>query len=151
MTNEQIVAEMQWTIEAVKYLAGVSPTYMRPSYGDIDDRVRAVLKAMGLNVIIWNYDSNDWRLNSYPGGDTAGVTPDTVRQQCYAWGSNPSSQGILSLQHDAFQWSAYAAPGCMDAARDKRFNVVTVSNCVGGPPPYSDGSSTDDDNDNDHR
>ena len=35
LTNEQIVAELGWTREAIKTVLGVTPTTMRPPYGDI--------------------------------------------------------------------------------------------------------------------
>lgn len=53
LTNEQIVAELGWTRQSIKDVIGVSPRTMRPPYGDIDDRVRAVCAAMGLTPIIW--------------------------------------------------------------------------------------------------
>ena len=35
-------------IQAVKDVTGVTPTYLRPPYGDTDNRVRAIAKACGL-------------------------------------------------------------------------------------------------------
>ena len=51
-TNEQIVAELGWTREAIRQITGVSPTCMRPPYGDIDDRVRYIAGAMSLTPIM---------------------------------------------------------------------------------------------------
>lgn len=53
LTNEQIVAELGWTRKAIQAVTGVTPTTMRPPYGDIDDRVRAIALAMGLQPVIW--------------------------------------------------------------------------------------------------
>jgi peptidoglycan/xylan/chitin deacetylase (PgdA/CDA1 family) len=70
LSNEQIVAELGWTRKAIKTVLGVTPTTMRPPYGDIDDRVRAISLAMGLVPIIWTrdasgvqYDTNDWKVD----------------------------------------------------------------------------------------
>ena len=35
LTNAQIVAELGWTRKAIKDVLGVTPTTMRPPYGDI--------------------------------------------------------------------------------------------------------------------
>jgi hypothetical protein len=35
MTNEQIVAELGWTRKAIQAVLGVTPTTMRPPFGDI--------------------------------------------------------------------------------------------------------------------
>lgn len=69
------MAELGWTRKAIKDILGVTPTTMRPPYGDIgqytsrrysncrviqlnslptsDDRVRAIALAMGMVPIIW--------------------------------------------------------------------------------------------------
>lgn len=53
LTTEQIVAELGYTRKAIKDVLGVTPILMRPPYGDIDDRVRAICLAMGLIPVIW--------------------------------------------------------------------------------------------------
>jgi hypothetical protein len=37
MTNEQIVAELGWTRKAIQAVLGVTPTTMRPPFGDIGE------------------------------------------------------------------------------------------------------------------
>jgi hypothetical protein len=53
LTTEQVVAELGWARKAIKDVLGVTPTLMRPPYGDIDDRVRAISLAMGMVPVIW--------------------------------------------------------------------------------------------------
>lgn len=53
LTNEQIIAEFGWSKKIIKDVLGVTPTYWRPPYGDVDNRVRAIAKAMGLQTSIW--------------------------------------------------------------------------------------------------
>jgi peptidoglycan/xylan/chitin deacetylase (PgdA/CDA1 family) len=73
LTDEQIVAELGWSKKIIKDLLGVTPTMMRPPYGDIEcvelarplvpcsffsvfiisDRVRNISMAMGLTPVIW--------------------------------------------------------------------------------------------------
>jgi len=60
-------------MQIIKLAVGVTPTCFRPPYGDIDDRIRAIAKGLGLRVILWQRDSNDWEV-----GSVAGVTPATV-------------------------------------------------------------------------
>lgn len=69
LTNEEIVVELGWTREVIKAITGVSPNTMRPPYGDIDDRVRAICQQMDLTPIIWTanpdgstYDTEDWQI-----------------------------------------------------------------------------------------
>ncbi|KAH9822669.1 family 4 carbohydrate esterase [Melampsora americana] len=70
LTNEQIVAEFAWSMKAVKEIIGVTPNCARPPYGDVDDRVRYIMKSMGLSVIIWtsvngvSFDTEDWKVEA---------------------------------------------------------------------------------------
>ncbi|TPX31832.1 hypothetical protein SmJEL517_g04895 [Synchytrium microbalum] len=59
LTNEQIVAEMMYTQALVYNNTGLVLKYFRPPYGDIDDRVRAIVHALGFRVVIWDNDSMD--------------------------------------------------------------------------------------------
>lgn len=58
MTNEQVVAELGYTKRIIKEVTGVTPTTMRPPFGDIDDRVRAISLQMGLIPVIWSSKPN---------------------------------------------------------------------------------------------
>ncbi|KAI6118230.1 carbohydrate esterase family 4 protein [Pisolithus sp. B1] len=63
MTNEEAFAELYYSeisMEMMKLVIGVTPTCWRPPYGDVDDRIRAIAQAMGLQTIVWQYDSSDW-------------------------------------------------------------------------------------------
>ncbi|TPX38111.1 hypothetical protein SmJEL517_g00101 [Synchytrium microbalum] len=61
LTNEQVVAEMMYTAAIIYNVTGISVRYFRPPYGDIDDRVRAIVNALGFRVIMWDtkYDATD--------------------------------------------------------------------------------------------
>ncbi|ORX75685.1 glycoside hydrolase/deacetylase, partial [Basidiobolus meristosporus CBS 931.73] len=47
LSNEQIVAELRATEDAIFNVTGVKTAYIRPPFGEADDRVKAVFKAMG--------------------------------------------------------------------------------------------------------
>lgn len=40
---------------------GITPLYMRPPYGSFDERTVAIAEKMGISVILWSLDSNDWK------------------------------------------------------------------------------------------
>ena len=58
-TDEQIVAEFEWTLQAIQLVIGVRPTLARAPFGDIDDRVRGVFTRMNLTNLLWNHDTFD--------------------------------------------------------------------------------------------
>ncbi|CAG8790592.1 19800_t:CDS:1, partial [Racocetra fulgida] len=59
-SNEQVIAELQWTAKIIKNVTGVTPLYMRPPFGDYDDRIRSICTQLGYKVVIWDKDTNDW-------------------------------------------------------------------------------------------
>ncbi|KAI6144199.1 carbohydrate esterase family 4 protein [Pisolithus tinctorius] len=64
LTNEQAFAELWYTMQAIKLVVGVTPTCWRPPFGDVDDRIRWIANALGLRTVIWQYDSNDWKVGT---------------------------------------------------------------------------------------
>jgi len=114
LTTQQIVAELGWTRKAIKHAIGVTPTTMRPPYGDIDDRVRAISMAMGLTPIIWTrtpsggvFDTNDWRVAA---GQVTGLQSYATFQTIL----NNATQldtGFIVLQHDLFEITVDLAVG----------------------------------------
>jgi len=60
--SEDAFAELWYSMRAIKLVTGVTPTCWRPPYGDVDDRIRYIANALGLQTIIWRFDSNDWRV-----------------------------------------------------------------------------------------
>ncbi|KAK9762388.1 chitin deacetylase [Basidiobolus ranarum] len=60
LSNEQIVAEVKTTEDTLFNITGARPAYICPPYGEADDRVKAIFKAMGYHTLLWNMDTLDW-------------------------------------------------------------------------------------------
>lgn len=83
-TNEGAFSELYYTMQAIKLVTGFTPTCWRvrcslyhvqptyshqiqqPPFGDVDDRIRYIAAQLGLETILWKYDSNDWRAGTAP-------------------------------------------------------------------------------------
>ncbi|KAI8896387.1 hypothetical protein BC833DRAFT_528338, partial [Globomyces pollinis-pini] len=87
LTNEQIVAEIKYTEALIYQTIGVIPKYLRPPYGDIDDRVRAIVSALGYRTVLWSRDSGDTGLSN------------SALANILSW-NQPDQPGFISLQHD---------------------------------------------------
>ncbi|KAG8926247.1 chitin deacetylase [Tulasnella sp. 418] len=136
LTNEQIVAELGWTRKAIKDVIGVSPNTMRPPYGDIDDRVRAVAAAMGLTPVLWTsaggveFDTKDWRI----AGGTANGTSSFAAWKSIVEKSSTIDTGFITLQHDLYQESTDMAVGYIvpDAlTHQPPFHLKPIVECLG--------------------
>lgn len=136
-TNDEIIAELGWTKKIIKDILGLTPNMMRPPFGDIDDRVRAISLAMGLTPVIWTrtgplstFDTDDFNIHS-------GVTP--VSKVLQNWENILSSaasldHGFIVLEHDLFQESVEVATGYIlpDAlAHNPPFQIQPVVQCLG--------------------
>ena len=104
LSNEGVVAELGWSRKAIKDVLGVTPNTMRPPFGDIDDRVRAISMQMGLTPIIWtvnhktalSYDTFDWQIGQ------PGVTEASVFKNFQTIINSTASldSGFILLEHD---------------------------------------------------
>lgn len=97
LSNEVVMAELAWTIQAIADLTGGRiPRFWRPPYGDSDNRVRAIARTLGLTTVIWNGDTNDWAITGTPPTQTvSGAT--SVLKKAYA---GPKSPGLCILEHE---------------------------------------------------
>ena len=145
LTNEQIVAELGWCRKAIKDVTGVTPILFRPPYGDIDDRVRAIAKAMNLVPALWTsipddngdgvseqWDSNDWRVH---GGTVPAVANQVAFNTTLAKSLNLNT-GFIVLQHDIYSESVDLAIGTTipnALAYNPPFKMESVQVCQGDP------------------
>ncbi|KAJ3848360.1 carbohydrate esterase family 4 protein [Lentinula lateritia] len=86
-------------MQMIKLVVGVTPTCWRPPYGDVDDRIRAIANALGLQTIMWEYDTADASVN----GET--ITDQTVVDNYNSFiqkaeGGAFNSTGTILLTHE---------------------------------------------------
>ena len=97
LTNEQIIAELGWTMQIIHdSTGGRVPAFWRPPFGDSDNRVRAIAKEIfGLTTVIWNYDSDDWKIGTAPD-----ITLESAQANFAQALSGPKSPGLNILEHE---------------------------------------------------
>ncbi|KAG6828835.1 hypothetical protein H0H87_000626 [Tephrocybe sp. NHM501043] len=139
LTNEEIVAELGWTRHAIRTVLGVTPTTMRPPYGDIDDRVRAISLAMGLVPIMWTrapdghqFDTNDWQV---AGGMVTGPSSFATFQSILG-NATTLDTGFIVLQHDLYEITVDLAVGyTLNTAltHNPAFKLEAIGKCTNTP------------------
>jgi len=151
LSNAEIVAELGWTREIIKASTGVTPLQMRPPYGDIDDRVRAISLAMGLRPVIWTrqdrpdlpdgelvFDTNDFRVHA---NQTTAVNAHAIVGNLLDIASAPNfTTGTLWLEHDLFKETVDLAISVFIPqfrSHNPPFNLMPVTQCL--KRPLSDG------------
>lgn len=123
LTADQIHNEMWLVEEALIKIAGVMPAFMRPPYGEYNDRVREVAGMRGQTLVNWDFDS----------GDTWNITAQQSNQR-YTDLINTKPSTILALNHDVHQQTAQViVPFAIKALKDAGYRLVTLSECLGKP------------------
>ncbi|KAF7301227.1 NodB-like proteiny domain-containing protein [Mycena indigotica] len=141
LTNEQVFGELWYTIKAIKLVTGVTPTCWRPPRGDADDRVRFIAQSLGLDTIMWKYDSFDWEQG------TNGVTPADV-QNNYNKLINDAKSGVLNsrgailLTHELSNYTMQTAVDNYPKLVEAFDYIVPVGVAYNKTNPYAETSVT---------
>lgn len=100
LTNDEIIYEMKATEEAIRDVIGIRPTYVRPPFGEADDRVKALMKAMGYKILLWNVDPTDYDVYSLPNAAAKIQGAFKAAANGVDTGLNSHDEpGYISLQH----------------------------------------------------
>ncbi|KAI8815162.1 hypothetical protein BJ742DRAFT_670544 [Cladochytrium replicatum] len=100
LTNAQLVAEIKYTERRIYEITGQIPQFFRPPYGDIDDRVRAIVSALGYRMVHWTTEPT-----SFDSEDTTVGTNQTLFNKIAStvanWASLPATTaGFITLDHE---------------------------------------------------
>lgn len=130
-TNEQVIAEILWTEKIINDTLGVVPKYMRPPFGDVDDRIRNIMKQLGYIVVLWNRDTGDFNAGS------GHYQPQWIAGNFSAWvASPPAGTGSMSLDHDIHTIPVKAFPEAISILEKAKQNIQPLSGCLGDAEPY---------------
>ncbi|SPO25779.1 related to Chitin deacetylase precursor [Ustilago trichophora] len=98
--DEQVFAELYYTAKAIKDIVGVTPTCWRPPFGDIDDRVRAIAKGLGLESVLWTDDTDDWKILPLGSLPTASIDANYASIIAKETQGPTAGQGNIVLTHE---------------------------------------------------
>ncbi|KAG0257112.1 chitin deacetylase [Mortierella polycephala] len=142
LTNEQIVAEIKWTEKIIYDTTGLTMKYIRPPYGDCDNRVREILRQMGYSTVIWTHgwDTNDWRLPLHQI-----KAPEIVSSFIKAldnMGQIKSSEGEpggpITLEHDLTSETIDLSKKIIPVAMARGLMPMSLAKCLNDPNPYQE-------------
>ncbi|KAF9452563.1 carbohydrate esterase family 4 protein [Macrolepiota fuliginosa MF-IS2] len=137
LSNEEIIAELGWSKKVIKDVLGVTPNMMRPPFGDIDDRVRAISLAMGLTPVMWTrispsatFDTDDFNIH----GGLTSVGQVLQNWQNILGNVSTRDSGFIVLEHDLFQQTVEVATGyILPDAIARGLTIEPVYSCLSRP------------------
>lgn len=112
--------------DAVLRELGATPLYMRPPYGNYDDRTREIAERLGVSIILWSHDTKDWKRIPEDYTKVASTRGEI--------GEEGRLYGVF-LFHDIHKTTVEDAPRMIEQLRSggcDRF--VTISEYFGGLP-----------------
>lgn len=119
MTKEKITAELADTTQRIIDYSGQSKVeVMRPPYGQSPKKLLEVCQDLGLYVINWSIDTDDWRSK-------------TNDEQMVANIMKNLSDGAIILMHDKHEKTYTTTEKVIDQIREKGYEFVTVSELLG--------------------
>ena len=125
LTNEQIIAQIQWSIWAMNATGNHIPKWFRPPYGAIDNRVRAITRQFGLQAVLWEHDTFDWMLLNQHNNQR---TEQQILNDVAQWVAKLPRSGLI-LEHDSAEQTVQMGLKVSDLVGAAQ---LTVSQCVGG-------------------
>lgn len=118
--NDGLLSELDRTTVAINDAAGRPPVTMRPPYGLLSTRQRALIyEARQLPTILWSVDPEDWRR---PGSS---VVANRIISHAHP--------GAVILSHDIIGATVRAMPATLDGLIARGYRFATVSEMIGWP------------------
>src|SRR4029453_3541299 len=87
-----ITTEIQRTSDDIFKFTGTKPEYVRPPYGEVNQKFEKSVETMPLKTALWTVDTNDWQVD-----DGVNVTEQQIINTVLSGATN---NGIV-LMHDA--------------------------------------------------
>ncbi|KAK3823493.1 MAG: hypothetical protein J3Q66DRAFT_279029 [Benniella sp.] len=123
--KENIVAEIRWSEKIIRDVTGLTMKYVRPPYGDTDNRVREILRQMGYTTV------QEWEiLQSF---DTHLSARDNIKSSVGLPG------GPVTLEHDLNNATIRLSQRLIPMAMGKGLNPMSLAHCLSDTTPYQHG------------
>lgn len=117
LSAEEVREQVESNSELIESYTNHPPTVMRPVGGGVNDTVKSIMKELGLPIINWSVDTNDWQTRT---------DPDSVKNVIV----NQVEDGSIVLMHDMYSGTfegVLAAIDELQSRTDKTYAFVTVS------------------------
>ncbi len=119
LSEAKVRSELTKTNDLITAVTGIPVTHMRPPYGARNARVDAVCRDLGMQIVLWDVDTEDWRKRS------AAQMTNTILKG--------TGDGSIILFHDRYQASLDSTETVIDSLRARGYTFVTVGQLLSTP------------------
>ncbi len=110
LSDEEIIAQRNYINNTVRDIAGITPTLLRPPYGNMNEHVREIT---AMPFILWSIDTKDWESRN----------KDAVIYEAL----KDVKDGDIILMHDLYTSTAEACEVIIPELINRGYQLVTVS------------------------
>lgn len=110
LSPEEQREQISKTQEIIKKYTGYTPTYLRPTYGSVNQKLR---NNTNLKIMLWNIDTKDWKYKSV----------DTIVNNAL----KNVKDGSIILMHDTYKRTSDAVKIIVPKLIENGYQLVTVS------------------------
>lgn len=121
---EKSVSEIISCNKKIEKVTGITPTLLRPPYGDYNNTVIEAVRSQKMQTIQWDVDSLDWK----------NPTPQEISKRVLSSVQN----GSIILFHNDAKNTPTALPGIIEELQNQGYTLVTVNDLI-----YPDSSPID--------
>ncbi|KAF9355924.1 chitin deacetylase [Mortierella sp. AD094] len=140
LTNEQIVAEVRWSEKIIRDVTGLTMKYIRPPYGDVDNRVREILRQMGYTTVIWTlgWDTNDWRLamKQIKVPEVIETFKNALENRALVKTPQGALAGPVTLEHDLTDDTIELSKQILPLDMAQGLKPMSLAQCMNDASPY---------------
>ena len=112
LSEEEMLFELQDSINAVSEITGNRVRHFRPPYGFTSAQLESVAADLGLRTVLWNVDPEDWKYK-----DAKKITAGVIQQT--------GGESIILL-HDLDMQTVYATRTLIRALKQQGYEFVTL-------------------------
>ena len=136
LTEDQVKEQMNKQSDIIYKAIGKRVRLMRPPEGVVDDVSSKVLNELGYYNIMWDVDTKDWEHKGLKAEETR------IREVMDKDVAN-KTMGHIALEHDIHQDTVQTlVPWFVEYVKQKGYEFVTVSDCIGVEPYFADNTTT---------
>ena len=124
LQRSELREDLANTAAALEKHSGVVPRFLRPPYGDVNDRMRS---SVDMPVILWSIDSEDWRYCEQLCKKRSQAQRQLDFQNVVNSVLDYVQDGDIILMHDLYAFTQDVADAIILELHHKGWSLVTVS------------------------
>lgn len=117
LSKAQMKDEIESCNKKIAAISGVTPTLLRPPYGDYDNALIETMDELNMKTIQWSVDSLDWKDNA---------TADSICKRV----TGKVTNGSIVLFHNDADHTPEALPSILKCLKDEGYEFVFISDLI---------------------